>query len=421
VIFAQWQLCPRLLSKAVLTGENGKSFAPPTEMRICIVVATLLCLPTMGLTQGWIHGSGQGNANWNVKQNWLGNVIPANDGTANLTFGAPGVSGTGLMPNIVRDWSVNSLTFSTLDTASYTLRSSGGYTLTIQGGGISNLGPSTHSISNTVALGANQTWQAVLGATLNIKGAVLNNGHDLTVSGSGDVAVEGTISGTGGLVKEGLGNLLLSGANTYSGGTIVNSGTLAVNNVIGSATGIGDVTIGSAGLLTGSGIITGPVGLSGLIAPGHNIGSLTTGGQTWNASAGLRWQISDATGLPGSGWDLVSVNGGLNITATPANSFTIHAGSLTPVFTAGLAANFDPNASYSWLILTTTSGISGFDPNAFTVDLAGFVNPLAGSFNAVNIGNDLFLNYTPVPEPALCSLVGLSLLLFTLLKRKRRS
>jgi autotransporter-associated beta strand protein len=386
-------------------------------IHIYIGVATLLCLPPKGSTQSWIHASGQGNANWHVKENWLGNTIPANDGTANLSFGAPGVSGVGLMPTMVADWNINSLSFSSLNTAPYTLRSSGGYTLTIQGGGIANFGSMTQSISNTVALGANQTWHAGVGG-LNIIGPVFNNGHDLTVTGPGDVAVDGSISGAGGLVKDGAGNLLLSGANTYSGDTIVNSGTLTVNNVMGSATGIGDVTIGSAGVLTGSGTIGGSVGLSGFMAPGNNIGSLATGSQTWNAKAGLRWEMSDATGVAGSGWDTISVNGAVLINATRANPFTITASSLTSVHTPGPAANFDPNASYSWLILTTSGGISGFDPNALNVDLAGFANPAIGSFDAVNIGNDLFLNYTAVPEPAPCSLLGLALLLFTIRRHR---
>ncbi|EOW7872473.1 S8 family serine peptidase, partial [Serratia marcescens] len=58
------------------------------------------------------------------------------------------------------------------------------------------------------------------------------------------------ISGHGGLTKEGMGTLVLTGNNTYSGPTLVNQGRLAVNGSVTSA-----VSVQSGGIVGGSGTV----------------------------------------------------------------------------------------------------------------------------------------------------------------------
>jgi outer membrane autotransporter protein len=53
--------------------------------------------------------------------------------------------------------------------------------------------------------------------------------------------LSGAISGTGSLTKDGPGTLLLSGANTYTGGTVLRAGTLTVKGT--QALGLGDVVV----------------------------------------------------------------------------------------------------------------------------------------------------------------------------------
>ncbi|HGE6662310.1 TPA: S8 family serine peptidase, partial [Serratia marcescens] len=58
------------------------------------------------------------------------------------------------------------------------------------------------------------------------------------------------ISGHGGLTKEGMGTLVMTGNNTYSGPTLVNQGRLAINGSVTS-----DVSVQSGGIVGGSGTV----------------------------------------------------------------------------------------------------------------------------------------------------------------------
>ncbi|MCW1925790.1 autotransporter-associated beta strand repeat-containing protein [Luteolibacter arcticus] len=62
-------------------------------------------------------------------------------------------------------------------------------------------------------------------------GQVLLGSATLTTGGKGDASTTfaGVISGTGGLIKSGGGTFTITGANTYSGDTVVNAGILAVD------------------------------------------------------------------------------------------------------------------------------------------------------------------------------------------------
>jgi len=88
-------------------------------------------------------------------------------------------------------------------------------------------------------------------------------GRNLTVGTSNQDAVFTGVmqdAGKGGsLTKIGTGQLILKGANLYTGGTLVSSGQLIVSNATGSGTGTGQVKVTRRGILGGIGIIAGPV------------------------------------------------------------------------------------------------------------------------------------------------------------------
>jgi autotransporter-associated beta strand protein len=114
-------------------------------------------------------------------------------------------------------------------------------------------------------------------------GLVLLGANNLTVGSnnlsttfSGVIQDGGIFGGTGGsLTKIGSGTMMLSGANTYTGGTTIDGGKLVVSNRSGSGTGSGAVQV-SAGTLGGRGPIAGTVtvgngnGARAVLAPGRS-------------------------------------------------------------------------------------------------------------------------------------------------------
>jgi len=100
-------------------------------------------------------------------------------------------------------------------------------------------------------------------------------GTNQLITGANNLSTtfSGVIEEPGSLAKIGTGMLTLSGANTYTRGTVVNEGTLRVDNTSGSGTGSRDVEV-NAGALAGNGIIAGSVtvgtgsGTGAFLAPG---------------------------------------------------------------------------------------------------------------------------------------------------------
>src|SRR6185295_5828219 len=96
------------------------------------------------------------------------------------------------------------------------------------------------------------------------------------------------------------------------------------------------------------------------------------------------------------GWDLINVTGGLTINANSGNKFNIDITSLTLADAAGNVHDFDNTQSYTWRILKTTTGITGFDPAAFNLNTGNFSNPLGTGVFKLELANssqDLVLRF----------------------------
>jgi T5SS/PEP-CTERM-associated repeat protein len=290
----------------------------------------------------------------------------------------------------------------------------GGNSLTVADGGSISATSLTIAASNTstgtLNIGRFGTNDAA--GTINAPTIAFGLGIGaINFNQSNSTTLSAAISGNGTVNQLGAGTTILSVDNSYTGATTVSAGKLVVDGSISSST----VTV-QGGTLGGSGTVGGLiVNTGGTISPGNSPGALNVAGNVvWNGGGNYNWQIHDTALIAGTGWDLVSATGSLDLSALAVGSeFKINLWSLSAVASDvnGPALNFNPNQNYTWTILTAGSGISGFtNSNQFLINIGatngtgGFANALSGgSFSMAHDGNNLNLVFTsasaPIPEP----------------------
>jgi autotransporter-associated beta strand protein len=297
----------------------------------------------------------------------------------------------------------------------------------------------TISANNTNAWNADFTFAGTGNLNLGSGPVTLSSNRQVTVSAK-TLTVGGVISGAFPLTKAGAGSLVLSGASSYSGGTILSAGSLLVNNSTGTGTGTGSVIISSGSTLGGTGIIGGPTtnNAGGILSPGvAGIGALTftnilalqsgstntfvvngttgvasnsvvlgagvtyggvlnivtngtfTGGQTFQLFSGAgatnASNFASIVGSPGAGKAFSFTNGVLSVVTTVLpkaviNSVTVNGSNLILQGTNGAASG-----TYS--ILTSTN---------LDVPLANWTTNSTGSFTA----GGAFSNGVPITSQA---------------------
>lgn len=208
------------------------------------------------------NGSGT-DANWSTAANWIGGVVPSNDGKAAIVL----AGSNSLSPQVDTAWSISSLTYSN-NAGAFVL---GGNGLTLVAGGITNNSTNAQIVNNAITLATNQTWSASSNI-LTFNGNINNGTNRLTVAGNFNSFITGVISGTGGLTKSGNGTNFLSGANTYSGLTTVSAGMLNLQNSSALGSPGASATVASGATLALQGGIT--VTNQGLLISGAGTSSL---------------------------------------------------------------------------------------------------------------------------------------------------
>ena len=127
------------------------------------------------------------------------------------------------------------------------------------------------------------------------------------------------------------------------------------------------------------------------------VGKLTVGGMTWNGGGSYDWEMIDASGAAGTGYDTVDAGTGtLAIAASAGDKFKLKLMTLSGD-SSGPAANFNNNSGYAWTI-ASAAAVSGFAADKFTLDDSQFLNDLAGGALSVE-QSPLKLRFTPNHPP----------------------
>ena len=235
---------------------------------------------------------------------------------------------------------------------------------------------------------------------------------------AGSSADSGVITGAISVVKNGNGTQIFGGSNSYTGSTTVNAGVLRISGV---HTGNGAVTVaggelnvngslGTSAVTLDGGVLSGAgttgaviVNAGATLSPGNSPGTLTTGAVTFEGGGSYNWQLFDANGSAGSGWDSINSSGALTVNATTGNPFNLNLWTLsgTNPDTNGAAINFNAAVNRSWTIGTFAGGITGTSDGWYTITTSatngtgGFANAFTGgTFSLAASGNNLNLVYT---------------------------
>ncbi len=126
-----------------------------------------------------------------------------------------------------------------------------------------NLGSGSQLAVNNATVQTTSTMDLqnlVLSGTSNVQADANLTVQNVAVTGAANLLtdntliISGIVSGAGALVKQGTGNLELSGVNTYSGGTTLESGTLTLAN--DSSLGSGTLTVQSGQVALKDGFVS---------------------------------------------------------------------------------------------------------------------------------------------------------------------
>ena len=314
-----------------------------------------------------------------------GTITGGNGGAAGTTTGGPagtagagaeGVIGSGI--TVVTSGSItgglggdgvtraNAISF-TGGANTLTLQTGAGFTgnIGIQAGTLTFLQPTTQTLgtvvtgggavikdaagtliltgANTYTGGTTVTGGTLQGNTTSLQGNIVNNAtvvFDQASTGT----YAGELSGTGGVTKQGVGTLTLTGSNTFGGGLAINQGILAAANV----TSLG------GGSLTFNGGTLQALGTLGLTNPV----TLNSGGGTFDTNGNT---VTLAAGIGGGG--ALTVTGTSTLLLSATNTYTgatmIGAGSTLSLTNAGsIAASSGVNLTGTFATFDISNGTS---------------------------------------------------------------
>jgi len=171
---------------------------------------------TTALNRGWLKLNGNDETIGGLSSATAGAGLVANEGASNSTL-TLNVTGSQDFSGLIRNASSANGTLSLVKTGSGTQTLSGN---------------NTYSGTTTISTGTLQIGNGGTSGAISANSTITNNG--ILVFNRSDTVTAGTdfsgspISGSGSIVQNGSGKLLLWSGNTFTGGVTVNSGTLGI-------------------------------------------------------------------------------------------------------------------------------------------------------------------------------------------------
>jgi autotransporter-associated beta strand protein len=313
-------------STSTLGGASASNYTltQPTGLSADILTRAVWTAPGGGL--------------WNTTGNWLSHVIGAGSGETADFSTLDIISDTTV--NLDSPRTIGALFFGDTD-----IGSAAGWTL------------ANNSVAgNTLTLA---------GATPTVTVNALGTGKAATISA--------VVAGNNGLTKDGTGTLTLSGANTYSGATVISNGTIkaAHGAALGSSSEGTTVRSGATLDMNAQNLGTEVISIAGTGVA--NAGAFMNSSETTQINALGRLALIDNASIGGVGrWDLRNSTPTLNL-----NGYTLT--KVSPNYIALVAATVTPGAgaidvSQGTLSIQTTTTMGGSSANSFTVRNAAMLD-----------------------------------------------
>ncbi|MGC4003175.1 MAG: autotransporter-associated beta strand repeat-containing protein [Pirellulales bacterium] len=368
---------------AAATAGAPNTFAlPDLNTNVYFTNATATNLNTtldQNFTINSLNFTGSGSANS------AGGTIDSGTGTNSLTINAAALNGntagSGLTvaagagintigANVVlganQTWTSNSTNLTIL--GGTIGQSAAGTTLTKAGTGtIAIAGAAGYTGATTISAGTLQLGAGGTTGTLSTSSAIVNNAtlafnRSNTVTQGTDF--NSTIGGTGIVLQNGPGTLILGGANTYTGNTVVAGGTLAIPTG-GSLTGNGTTTAGSTLIVGNTAGQNAVFNLNGGSVNSYYtflLGTNATAAGVLNMTGGTFTNTTTATGntvnfVGQTGYGMLNITGG---TFTAKGRFAPSNGvGTTGVVYVGGTGILDTSAGEWFLMAYSASGNAG--------------------------------------------------------------
>lgn len=265
---------------------------------LILLAACMFAMPNQVAAQITLTWNGNLSTTWDrATNNWTGGATTFTNGLSDVNFG----NSAAQFNVAVQAGGVSPRSIFLNNDAAHTYTFSGG---AISGtGGLTKIGDGTIVVTNdlnysgdtTISVGTLQIGNGT--ASGSIVGNITNSGT-LVFNRSGSHAINGVISGNGGLIQVGTGTTTLAAANTFSGAVSVRDGKLRISHsgALGNAAAIylgsdnktGELSFSTPTTVTQNIFLVGTNGVGAITNYGAGPPAVVINGNITNSGPGLR-------------------------------------------------------------------------------------------------------------------------------------